>query len=373
MSAFTFKKATRKQAKARVAIDGPSGSGKTYTSLLLATQLADGGNIAVIDTERGSASLYADKFCFDVLELNNFSPAIYVQAIHAAEQAGYKVIVLDSLSHAWEGEGGALEMVDNISAKSKSQNTYFAWRDVTPLHRKLVDSMLQSPCHIIATMRSKTEYIIENVGGKSIPRKIGMAPIQRAGMEYEFTLVADMDVDHKIVVSKSRCDVIADKVTLRPGADFWLPFVDWLNSGDAAPVPALTTEPTEPTAQVCGEPAPRPYSPEQLKNRLKTMATALEKEVLMGTEAQTVAMNLADCFGGNEDKLRTVVFYLTGSESLDSVDDDILKALKKWVNPTRTESGWVMDGTAVIEALAAYDQAMKEQGLDGVMDKDKEK
>jgi hypothetical protein len=84
-------------------------------------------------------------------------------------------------------------------------------------------------------------------------------------------------------------------------------------------------------------------------------------------------MNLADCFGGNEDKLRTVVFYLTGSESLDSVDDDILKALKKWVNPTRTESGWVMDGTAVIEALAAYDQAMKEQGLDGVMDKDKEK
>lgn len=360
----TFTKATRKQAKARVALDGPSGAGKTYTSLVLATALAQGGKIAVIDTERGSASLYSDKFEFDVLELSNFSPSTYVQGIHAAEQAGYKVIVLDSLSHAWEGEGGALEMVDNISAKSKSQNTYFAWRDVTPLHRKLVDAMIQSPCHIVATMRSKTEYIIESVNGKQVPRKIGMAPIQRAGMEYEFTIVADLDVDHKIVVSKSRCDSMADKVTLKPNADFWQPFVTWLNSGDA-PVPAPTTEPT---AQADGSRSPepvsaaRPYTPEQLKAKLEQMKRALSQYALKGTEAQTVAMNLADCFGDNEDKRHAVVFYLTGKESLKDVDGDTLKALRKWVNPTQTASGWVMDGMAIKEAHAVYAQAMKEQG-----------
>lgn len=269
-----FTKATKKRAKARIALDGPSGSGKTYSALIAATVLARkaGGRIAFIDTERGSASLYSDKFDFDVLELNTFSPQNYVNAINAAEQAGYAVIIIDSLSHAWEGEGGALEMVDNISAKSKSNNTYFAWRDVTPQHRKLVDAMLQSPCHIVATMRSKTEYVIEtNQNGKQVPRKIGMAPIQRAGMEYEFTVVGDLDLDHKLVISKSRCEALADKVELKPGESFWNVFVNWLDSGDAPlpATPAPTFAPAQPSAPVAStapanggaaKPAPAPVA-----------------------------------------------------------------------------------------------------------------
>lgn len=239
-----FVKATKYRAKARIALDGPSGSGKTYTALIAATVLANGETIAVIDTERGSASLYADKFEFDVLELSTYNPQTYVEAIKAAEKARYSVIVIDSLSHAWEGVDGALEMVDKAAKRSHSNNTYFAWRDVTPIHRQMVDSMLQSPAHIIATMRSKTEYVIEDVGGKQVPKKIGMAPIQRPGMEYEFTIVGELDQNHNIVITKSRCDAMTDAVENKPGAGFWKPLVDWLNSGtEAKPPDATKTKP----------------------------------------------------------------------------------------------------------------------------------
>ena len=241
---FQFKKATKKQVKARIAIAGPSGSGKTYTGLVAATALAQGGQIAVIDTERGSASLYSDYFDFDVLELEPpFSPQVYKQAIRAAEDAGYGVILIDSLSHAWEGEGGALDLADEATARQRTPNSYTAWREVTPLHREMVDAILQSKAHIVATMRSKTEYAIESTNGKTNIRKVGMAPIQRAGMEYEFTVVGDMDVDNKIVISKSRFAPLQSKVQLKPDVSFFKPFVDWLNSGDAnveAPKPTRT-------------------------------------------------------------------------------------------------------------------------------------
>lgn len=237
-----FQKAVKTQAKLRMAIDGPSGSGKTYTALIAATALANGGKIAVIDTERGSASLYSDRFEFDVAVLDTFSPLKYVELIEEAEQAGYAVIVIDSLSHAWEGEGGALDMVDDAAKRSQSKNTFTAWKDVTPLHRRLVDAMLQSKCHIIATMRSKTEYVIEEVerNGRKVqtPRKIGMAPIQRAGMEYEFTIVGDMDLDHNFIVSKSRMAELADAVETKPDLKFFKKIVDWLNSGTPAQEPA---------------------------------------------------------------------------------------------------------------------------------------
>lgn len=241
---FQFKKATKKQVKARIAIAGPSGSGKTYTGLVAATALAQGGQIAVIDTERGSASLYSDYFDFDVLELEPpFSPQVYKQAIRAAEDAGYGVILIDSLSHAWEGEGGALDLADEATARQRTPNSYTAWREVTPLHREMVDAILQSKAHIVATMRSKTEYAIESTNGKTVIRKVGMAPIQRAGMEYEFTVVGDMDADNKIVISKSRFAPLQSKVQLKPDVSFFKPFVDWLNSGDAnveAPKPTRT-------------------------------------------------------------------------------------------------------------------------------------
>jgi hypothetical protein len=241
-----FVKATKSQSKLRLAIDGPSGSGKTYTALVAATVMAEGGKIAVIDTERGSAALYSDKFGFDTATLESFNPKNYVDLIRAAEEAGYAVIVIDSLSHAWEGEGGALDMVDQAAARSQSKNSYFAWRDITPLHRELIDAMLQSPAHIIATMRSKTEYVVEEIerGGRKtqVPRKIGMAPVQRQGMEYEFTIVGDMDLDHNLVISKSRCEFIADAVEKKPDARFFQKILDWLKTG-AAPQPPSFSKP----------------------------------------------------------------------------------------------------------------------------------
>jgi len=226
-----FKPAVRSKLKARMAIDGPTGSGKTYTALTAATAFANGGKIAVIDTERGSASLYSDIFKFDVAELDYFDPLTYVEAIKAAEKAEYDVLVIDSLSHAWDGEGGALDQVDQNSARNRG-NSYTAWRTVTPKHRKLVDSILRAKCHVITTMRSKMEYVMEaDSSGKTSIRKVGLAPIQRAGMEYEFTWVLDIDYEHTAVVSKSRADLLADKVANKPGVDFFEEFYDWLVIG----------------------------------------------------------------------------------------------------------------------------------------------
>lgn len=238
MSQLQFTRATRKQVKARIALDGPSGGGKTYTMLLALKVLANGGKIAVIDTERRSASLYADDpdlgVEFDVLELNDFNPENYVKAIQAAESAGYAALGIDSLSHAWEGEGGVLDLHDKAVDRQKTKNSYTAWADVTPVHRRLVDAMLQSNMHIVATMRSKMDYVQEkDQSGKTVIRKVGMAPIQRQGMEYEFTLVADMDVEHVLTVSKSRCKLIADACVKKPGTDFFQTFANWLNSGES--------------------------------------------------------------------------------------------------------------------------------------------
>src|SRR5579883_3228848 len=152
-----FKPATKTKSKLRLALMGPSGSGKTYTALTVAKHL--GNKVAVIDSERGSASKCADvlQFDFDTCDLENHSPEVYIKCIKEAENAGYDVIVIDSLSHAWTGKDGALELVDKAAKRSQSGNSYTAWREVTPLHNSLIDAMLQSKCHIVATMRTKQE------------------------------------------------------------------------------------------------------------------------------------------------------------------------------------------------------------------------
>jgi len=228
-----FKKAVKTRVKARMAIAGPTGSGKTYTGLTAATAFARDTRIAVIDTERGSASLYADIFDFDVLELHPpYDPLRYVEAIHTAEENGYGVLLIDSLSHAWEDEGGALDQVDKYAAKYKGNN-WAAWRNVTPKHRRMVHAMLQYDGHLITTMRSKMEHVQEtDVNGKTIIKKIGLQPIQRPGMEYEFTWVIDMDIDHNAVVSKSRAATLADLVVNKPDVGFFKQFYDWLMTGE---------------------------------------------------------------------------------------------------------------------------------------------
>ena len=230
-----FQKATRHQSRLRMTIDGPAGSGKTYTALRFAHTL--GGRIAVIDTERGSASKYVGDapdgvpWDFDVMNLTTFSPEKYTEAILLASKAQYNVLVIDSLSHAWEGVGGALEI------KQRAGESWSAWRHVTPIHNRMVDAMLQSPMHIITTMRSRMEYVqeVDQTTGRTVIRKVGMSPIQRPGFEYEFDIVADMDWAHILTVSKSRCSAVADRITERPGPEFMRPVIEWLESGAAAP------------------------------------------------------------------------------------------------------------------------------------------
>lgn len=235
-----FKKATKEQAKLRLALIGLAGSGKTYSALAIGTALVPGGRVALIDTERKSASLYADHFAFDTAELNDHDPDKYVEAIEGAEAEGYDVIVIDSLSHAWAGKDGALEQVDKIAKREGKSNNFTAWRDVTPKHNRLVDAIISCRAHVIVTMRSKMEYALEkDEKGKSSVRKIGLAPIQREGLDYEMTVVGDMDLSHTLIVSKSRClgAVEVGEIIPKPGAKLAERLRGWLTSG-ATPAPA---------------------------------------------------------------------------------------------------------------------------------------
>lgn len=218
-----FKQAKRTATFLRIAIDGPAGSGKTYTALRFAHQIAKPptGKIAVIDTERGSSQKYEGKeidgytWKFDVAELNTFEPDRYTEAIEFAAKARYAVLVIDSLSHAWAGKGGSLEQ------KDKAGGSWTAWRNVTPMHERMVDTILQAPMHIITTMRSKMDYVQElNSDGKWEVRRLGMAPVQRAGTEYEFDLVVDMDNSHTLRVSKTRFESVDGLVVAKPGFAF---------------------------------------------------------------------------------------------------------------------------------------------------------
>lgn len=207
-----FRKAERRKAKLRLGITGTSGSGKTYGALLVAKGL--GGKTVLIDTENGSGDLYATIFNYDVGAITApYTPQKYLEAIHGAEQAGYDIIIIDSLSHAWAGEGGLLEMQGKITDASRSKNSYMAWRQVTPWHNKLIETMLNSPCHIIATMRSKTEYIqTENENGKKEIVKVGLAPVQREGMDYEFTTVFDLNSNHTATATKDRTSIFDGEI-----------------------------------------------------------------------------------------------------------------------------------------------------------------
>jgi len=266
-----FVKATKKRSRARVALIGPSGSGKTFTALRVAHAL--GKTIALIDSERGSASKYAgetspdgDVFEFNVLELTSFHPQTYIDAIHAAEKAEFDVLVIDGLSHAWMGKDGALELVDKAAKRSQSGNSFAAWREVTPLHNKLVDAMVQCSCHLIVTMRSKSEWVVEEQdrGGKKIhvPRKVGLAPIQREGLEFEFDVVGDINQSHELVISKSRCSVLADEVIEKPGAELGRTLLNWLDQGE------------EPVQQ---EPLPSGPYPNPASGKLSTRDTMIAR------------------------------------------------------------------------------------------------
>lgn len=253
MNPNLFKKAVKRDAKLRFAACGAAGSGKTFTLLKLATEL--GGPIAYVDTEHGSASKYAhtDKcsilgsctdpshFDFDVIEPHSYDPRELGQFIDTAVENGYRVICCDSLSHYWMGVGGELDLVD---AKAKTEsgkgNSFTAWKTVTPLHNALVDKLLSAPIHVLVAMRTKTEWVLEtNDKGKNVPRKIGMAPIMRDGIEFEFDVCGDLDQDNNLVITKTRCSALTGKVINRPGKEMADILREWL-AGAPAEVKAGT-------------------------------------------------------------------------------------------------------------------------------------
>lgn len=238
-----FKKATKEQAKARLALMGPSGSGKTYTALTVAKVLAGKhGKVAVIDSERGSASKYADLFGFDVVEMEEHSPDDYIRVIGEAQAGGYDVLIIDSMSHEWSGKKGALELHDRATARSKSKNSFTSWMEITPKHNRFVDTILAYPGHVIGTFRTKTAYIIEDVGGKQTPKKVGTNPIQRDGIEYEFDIVGEMDLANTLSVTKTRCSELHGVVIDKPGADFGQTILGWCSTGEVPVAKRLTDD-----------------------------------------------------------------------------------------------------------------------------------
>jgi hypothetical protein len=250
VNGIAFKKAVKYAAKGRIALIGPAGSGKSYTSLLLARALAGpNGKIAAVDTEHGSLSKYADVFDFDVIQLDSFAPKMFVTALHAAEDAGYDVFLCDSLSHFWTGRDGALEFVD--MAQKRNKDNMGGWKEFRPHERLMVDEMVSSSCHVICTMRTKTEYL-EQIGsdGKKKRVKIGLAPVQRDGLEYEFDLVGYMDEDNTFITDKTRCSDYAQKAYSKPGPKEFAPLVEWLKGAARAP----RQKPAEPVIDTGGHP-----------------------------------------------------------------------------------------------------------------------
>jgi hypothetical protein len=228
-----FQKATKSQAKLRAAIFGPSGAGKTFSSLRIATGL--GGRIAVIDTERGSAAKYADLFDFDVAEPADKTIDSYVETIKAAGE--YDVLVIDSLSHAW---AELLAEIDRLANAKFRGNTWSAWSEGTPKQRRLVDAILDFPGHVIATMRSKTEWqTSSDSSGKSRPVRVGLAPEQGKGIEYEFDVLFEISPEHIVHVIKDRSGRFQDRTIDKPDEEFGKALAAWLSD---APPPAEDAE-----------------------------------------------------------------------------------------------------------------------------------
>lgn len=222
-----FKKATKRQAKLRLALFGPSGSGKTFSALRIASGMSK--KIAVIDTERGSASKYSDRFSFDVAEL--IPPKIdnYIEFLKDAGEANYEVIIIDSITHGW---AELLIEIDQIAKTKYKGNTWSAWSDGTPKQKKMIDAILDYPGHVIATMRSKTEWVTENTDkGKSRPVRVGLAPEQGKGIEYEFDMLMELSPEHMANVLKDRTGKYQDKIIELPGEDFGKELAEWLNDG----------------------------------------------------------------------------------------------------------------------------------------------
>lgn len=225
-----LKKATRKQVKLRLGMSAVSGGGKTMSALLLAYGMTgDWTKIAVIDTENGSASLYSHIGEFNVIDLTSpFNPERYIEAIKACEDGGMEVIILDSITHEWDGKGGILDISNSMTG-----NSYTNWAKITPRHDAFINSMLQSKCHIISCVRRKQDYeMTKGSDGKLKVEKVGLKEITRDGFEYELTLNFNLEINHQATASKDRTGLFIDQPGFVITSETGRQLVEWCNSGD---------------------------------------------------------------------------------------------------------------------------------------------
>jgi len=282
-----FEKAERTHLYLRCALFGPSGSGKTMSGLRMAKGIAEkmGVPFAVIDTESGSASKYADRFQFDVDNLDKKTVDHYIASMEEAKKAGYKVLFIDSLSHGWRE---LTEEVDRITQSSTSRNSVLSWAKVSPKQKRFINAILNYPGHIIVTMRSKTEWVI-GIGkdGKTEPQKLGLAPEQGKGIEYEFDLLVEMDQNHNAKITKDRTGKFQDETIEKPGEDFGVALYDWLASGKPE-VSSVTSKsekttavPVSPNKKIPSKPDKEAVSPEKavIQQTLKEQGNELMKEI----------------------------------------------------------------------------------------------
>lgn len=223
-----LRKATRKKAKIRLGLSAVSGGGKTYSAILIAKGLCgDLSKVAIIDTENGSADLYAHLGEYNVLPLTApFSPERYIEAIRSCEKAGMEVIIVDSISHEWDGKGGCLEIVESLGGK------YQDWAKVTPRHQAFLEAILHSPCHVITTVRRKQDYEMIKDGNKIRIEKGGLREITREGFEYELTVNLELDTKHHATTSKDRTNLFMDKAPFVPSEKTGEIIAQWCDQGE---------------------------------------------------------------------------------------------------------------------------------------------
>jgi len=224
---LNLRKSSKKQAKIKLALAGCAGSGKTYSSLLLAYGMTNNWNkIAIIDTENGSADLYSHLGNYNVLGLQSpFMPENYIRAIEICESAKMEVIIIDSISPLWEY---LLEIHSQMVG-----NSFTNWGKITPRQNAFIQKILTSNCHIISTMRTKQDYVLNEKNGKMIPEKVGLKTVMRDGIDYEFTLVLDIDMKHFAKASKDRTGLFMDKPEFVISPDTGKAILNWCNEGKA--------------------------------------------------------------------------------------------------------------------------------------------